>query len=236
MLKVLAMAAGIALLAAGGQAHAVAVSLFGANASGDPLTYDIADAAFGAGQLVVNGSNSLFGNSVAVRRTQGLGVRSCLIPSCPGESNELDGLLGADTAMFGVSGQAPGFKFVVVSATFNFVDDVVGLSLLDNLRLGFGGQSFDIDIAGVANAQGINTCNLLIGDRICTVDFVQLLGAGDPYAVQGDAFSFTAPSATDAWYIREIVLDIARVQVPEPSMLALLALGLLGLGAIGRRR
>jgi hypothetical protein len=231
----LAAVAGAALLATMGVACATTVSvpLFGSNASGDPLTYALPSAAFTdiglpAGDLVVNGSNSATASSVAVRRSQGLGVRSCAGLACLVESNEVDGFLGADTARFTISNQAPGFAFFLVSATFNFIDDV-GIGLLDDLRLSYDGGSHDIDIAAVAAAQGVDPCNLLAGDRICSVNFADLLGGGDPYQVGADAFDFTALGALDGWYIREIVLEIGRVPVPEPAMLPLLGVGLLGL-------
>jgi hypothetical protein len=242
MFKLLATAAGIALLVAGGQAHALAISLSSATTNlGDPLLYDLPSAVFTAnglptGKLSASGSNPDTATSIAVSRSQGLGVRSCSgFLSCLAESDQLDGLRGADTATFSITGQLANFKFTLVSATFNFVDDVIGLAVLDDLRLSFGGDSYDIDIAGVAAAQGTDTCNLLAGDRICTVDFVALLGGGDPYQVQAGAFGFTAPSLADAWYIREIVVDIARMPVTEPGTLMVLGLGLLGLRALRRK-
>jgi hypothetical protein len=242
MFKVLATAAGIALLAAGGQAYALAISLSSAVANlGDPLLYDLPSAFFTAngvpiGKLSVSGSNPDTATSIAVSRPEGLGVRSCSgFLSCLAESDQLDGFRGADIATFRITDQVPDFKFTLVSATFNFIDDVIGLTVLDDLRLTFGGDSYDIDIAGVAAAQGIDTCNLLAGDRICTVDFVELLGGGDPYQVQAGAFGFTAPSFADAWYIREIVVDIARMPVAEPGTLMVLGLGLLSLRALRRK-
>lgn len=235
-------AVGLFLGASAASSAELVVNLKGSNASGDPLVYSVNQAPFTsnglpAGSLVVTGSNSLYGAaaSSAVRRSQGLGVRSCIGIDCLAESNEIDGILGNDTATFSVGGQAAGFKFILVSATFNFIDDI-GLSLLDNLRLSYGSSSHDIDIAAVANAQGINTCGLLRGDRECTVNFVDYLG-GDPFALEAESFSFAALSALDGWYISEVVWEIGLTRaVPEPATLALFGAGLAGLGLVRRRR
>lgn len=238
-----ALVAGLILGASVASAAELVVNLRGSNASGDPLVYTVSQTPFNdAGivlgsdaTLVVNGSNSQTGSSVAVRRSQGLGVRSCSGLGCLVESNEIDGLFGNDTATFSLGGGAAGMSFILVSATFNFIDDI-GLSLLDNARLAFGSDSVDIDIAGIANAQGSNPCGLLAGDRECTVNFVDLFG-GDPFALEADSFSFSALSALDGWYISEIVWEIGLARaVPEPATLALFGAGLAGLGLVRRRR
>lgn len=140
------------------QAAQITIDLTGSSASAPTLTYDLPDGVFTGnglpvGDLTATASSSASGAVNAVRNGQGLGVRACSGLACLVESSEVDGFLGSDAITFGITNQAPGFEFILVSATFSRVNSLPGVDIFDEAQLSFGGNSYEFDIADAANGQ-----------------------------------------------------------------------------------
>lgn len=239
--------AGMALLAwvAPAAATEITIDLTSGSIDAAPtLIYDLPDSAFTDNGLPVGDLTATAANTNtsanAVRGPAGLGVFACQgFGGCIVEGimlGTIDGIGGQDSITFAITDQASGFEFILVSATFVAIN-VGNFNIINDASLSFGGNDHVFDIAATANAQGSNPCDILQGDLSCTVNFVDLIGGGNPFAMSAQGFTFSAPSASDFWYLSEIVWEIGlTAQVPEPASLLVLGAGLLGFGAARRRR
>ena len=239
----LALGAAMAISSGPAQAVEITISLAGPpNASAPTIHYDLPSSVFTdnglpVGQLSASASNGSHQFVNAVRNSDGLGVRACSgFVGCLFESGQVDGLGGSDGITFGITNQDPGFEFILVSATFSRVNSLPGVDAFDAARLSFGGNDYTFDIADAANGQNPGSCFGIL-DAVCTVNFVDLLGGGDPFFMEGSSFSFGAPGVLDGWFLTEVVWEVGlQAQVPEPAALGLIGLGLAGLGLARRRK